>query len=116
MDGLALFWMKAHLPTFFPLLQRVEILLEDLSDLTHLYRSPSSPNNLVSDEVHSGKSKLSLMNARKYSGPFTVPWGTPEETSAWSDVFPSYPYPTSYFHTAYQIFAISNNIPNRKKY
>ena len=49
-----------------------------------LYRSPSSAISLVSDEVHSGKS---FMNARKYNGPFTVPWGTPEKMSAWSDIF-----------------------------
>ena len=90
MNDLALFMMKAHLPIFFPLLQSVEILLEGLGiffRLDEFVQGPgqSSANSLVSDEVHSDKS---LMNARKYSGPFKVPWGTPEETSAWSDVFP----------------------------
>ena len=85
MNDFALFWMKAHLTIFFPLLQRVEILLEGLGIFVRLDEFVQEPaNSLVSDEVHSGKS---LMNARKYSCPFTVPWGTPEETSVWSDVF-----------------------------
>ena len=35
--------------------------------------------------MHSGRS---LMKARKQRGPMAVPWGTPDETSALSDVAP----------------------------
>ena len=46
----------------------------------------SSTNNLVSLAVQSGKW---LMNARNYSGPSTVPWGTPDTMSACEETTPS---------------------------
>ena len=60
--------------------------VESASKLISLYKSPSSANNRVFDVVTSGKS---LMNARKRSGPRTVPCGTPKRTSACDDRTPS---------------------------
>ena len=57
-----------------------------VSESISLYKSPSSENKRVFDVVTAG---ISLMNARKRSGPRTVPRGTPERTSACDDWTPS---------------------------
>ena len=51
-----------------------------LSQLTNLTREA---NSLVEED--STTSGMSFMNARKSNGPKTVPWGTPDVTSAWEE-------------------------------
>ena len=60
--------------------------LASARELTFRYSRQSSANNLTSDCVYSGKS---LMKVRKSNGPITVPWGTPEMTSALVEDCPS---------------------------
>ena len=52
-------------------------------DVMRGYRSESSAYNLISDDFTSG---ISLMNDNNNRGPRTVPWGTPDSTSAVDDV------------------------------
>ena len=60
--------------------------MESASESISLYKSPSSANNRVFVVLTSG---IALMNARKRSGPRTVPCGTPKRTSACDDWTPS---------------------------
>ena len=64
---LAFFWIEFHLPSviWIPILP----VHQDYA-VKPLYNYESSGNNLVSDEVHTGRS---LMEARNNSGPKKVP-------------------------------------------
>ena len=78
--------MTEHLLCCFPLFKCCEILLEEFAVVGFVYNTieeTSSANGLQSDVL--SVSGRSFMYAKNNSGPSTVPWGTPERTSDWSE-------------------------------